>query len=346
MKRIIFISTLIIVLGAAFPGGSPLKAQGFPRYCLESGSQNLVKNCEFNDGLNQWTPFTISGNAEIKTIDGGACHTINHPCGYIQAGQPFLGGIYQQIPVEPGGIYDANAQLIVYHIEPADKEDGAVSRTIGLDPTGGTDPNSPNIVWSPEVWAFDHAHQMVFPELQVKATAQGNTITLFMRVNATNRRGGNTYVWFDEIGMIKVGQGEVPTPTPLPATDTPTPLPATNTPLPPTETATPLATDTPVPTDTPLPTETPTATATPVPPTDTPTPTATATPLPTDTPTATPSPLPTATPTPVNMLAELIPVVGGSIFCLSIVVILVGVVIVGGVLWLYKVGKEDQEESL
>ena len=227
---------------------SPTLAQGgFPRYCLEYPADNLVQNCGFDAGMANWTPFVIAGAADVSTIDGDRCHTIHHPCGYISSAGGFTAGLYQQIPVEPGGIYDANVQLVLY--DSYDKDDGGVGRKIGLDPTGGTDPNSPNIVWSPEVWAFDHAHKLVFPELQVQATAQSGTMTLFVWVNNRARVPSPIFqVWIDEIGMIKIGQAE-PTATPIPPTATPVP-----------------------------PTATPTATATPVPPTATPRPTFTPTP--------------------------------------------------------------------
>lgn len=335
LKRYFTLPILFLLLFIAINAApTPVHGQGFPRYCLEQKDKNLVKNCEFNEGLNNWTPFTVSGGADIKTIDGNACHTINHPCGYMSSGGAFVAGIYQQIPVEPGGIYEANAQLILY--DSMDKQDGGVGRTIGLDPTGGTDPNSGAIVWGPEVWAFDHKHQMVFPELQVKANAQGNTMTVFVRIS-NQGRGGFTQIWFDEIGMIKVGQGEAPAPTPVPPTATP--IPPTAAPAP-AKTATPVPSDTPAPTDTPVPTDTPAPTATPIP-TDTPTPTpsATSTPTATRTPLPTPIPLPTATPTPPSLLAEFLPAIGGGILCFSLFGIFAVIGMLAGILWLYKVGK-------
>lgn len=48
----------------------------------------------------------------------------------------FAAGFFQQIPVSPGGIYDANVQLILY--DSYDKDDGGVGRKIGLDPHSNT----------------------------------------------------------------------------------------------------------------------------------------------------------------------------------------------------------------
>ena len=330
---------LLLVVGLWVVAEGVLQGQGgFPRYCLEY-PDNLVRNCQFNEGLNHWTPYVLAGAVDISTIDGNACHTINHPCGYMRSNGGFVAGLFQQIPVVPGGIYDANLQLLLY--DSFDKEDGAVGRQIGIDPSGGTDPNSPNIVWSPEVWnsLAKAGHKLVWEDLKVSVTAQGEVVTLFIKVNNLARVASPIHqFWIDEIGMIQIGQAE-PTATPIPPT--PTPVPPTATPLPPTETATPLPTDTPEATATPIPTETPTA----VPPTDTPTstPTSTATPIPTPTlsPTPTFTPPPSPTPTPEAALDTLL--LGGSVACLSIGGVVVVISIVVGLIWLYRVGQQEDD---
>lgn len=334
-----FIVCILVFVSVLAINNVPLHGQGFPRYCLEY-PENLVKNCQFNEGLNQWTPYILAGSVDIRTIDGDACHTINHPCGYMAANGGFVAGVYQQIPVVPGGIYDANLQLLLY--DSYDKDDGAVGRQIGIDPTGGTDPNSPNIVWSPEVFnsLAKAGHKLVWEDLKVTVTAQAEVVTLFIRVNNLARVSSPIYqVWFDEIGMIQIGQAE-PTATPLPPTNTP--VPPTNTPLPPTDTPIPT------PTDTPEPTVTPTETLTPIP-TDTPTPTPTSTA--TTAPTETPTPVPTATatitptPTPAASLANFLPVVGGGFFCFGVGGIVIGVVVIGVLVWLYRVGAQEEENA-
>ncbi len=325
MKRRIIFSIIILILLFLFNNAYSQGQGDFPRYCLEYPN-NLVKNCQFNEDLNYWTTFLEGGTFDIMTGSGAEyCHTINHPCVFITSAGGFVGGMYQQIPVTPGGIYDANAQLILYNM--SDKQDGAVGRKIGLDPAGGVDPASPNIIWSSEVWVFDHHHQMVFPELQVKAIAQGETMTLFVRIDNTARFPTARYeFWLDEIGMIKVGQAEPPTATPLPPTDTPAP-PPTTTSAPPTDTPTPEATATPEPSNTPEATATPEPTATHTP-TDTPLPTDTPTATPTSTPTSTftPAQRPTFTPTPLPVLNETLSIIGGGLLCFGTLIALVGIV--------------------
>ena len=340
LRRLLLIVLLIPGLWAV-AGGSSQGQGGFPRYCLEY-PENLVKNCQFNEGLNNWTPYILAGSVDISTIDGDACHTINHPCGYMRSNGGFAAGLFQQIPVLPGGIYDANLQLLLY--DSFDKDDGAVGRQIGIDPTGGADPNSPNIVWSPEVWnsLAKAGHKLVWEDLKVTITAQGEVVTLFIKVNNLARVASPIHqFWIDEIGMIQIGQAE-PTATPIPPTATP--VPPAPTPLPPTEAPTPIPTDTPEPAPTPIPTETPTA----VPPTETPTPTPTSTFTPTWTPTPTFSPTPSPTlqpsPTPTPEPAIDTFLIGGSVACLSIGGVAVVISIIGALGWLYYLGQSEEEE--
>ncbi|OQY42723.1 MAG: hypothetical protein B6242_15810 [Anaerolineaceae bacterium 4572_78] len=288
MKRIIVILAITFFIISL-----DVQGQHFPRYCLEYG-ENLVKNCEFNEGLNHWTPFIEAGSVDIRTIDGNECHTINHPCGYMSSAGGFVAGLYQQIPVNELAIYEANLQLLIY--DSYDKDDGAVGRKIGLDPTGGTDPFSANIVWSPEVFNSLHkaGHKLVWEDLQIKATSQTNVMTVFIRVNNMARVSSPIYqFWIDEIGMIKIGEGQPLSPTHTSIPPTLTPVPSTATPLP---TYTSLSTHTPSPTLISVPSPSPLPTNTPFP---TPTLAHTSSPIPTETPTHTPAP--TATPVHENI---------------------------------------------
>lgn len=308
----------------------------FPDVCIEN-TNNLVRNCQFNEGMSNWSAFVEAGGNPTFGVESDfpACDSPQCPALRIQAIDWFVGGIYQQIPnVMPGATYWANVIWLVYH--PAGKLDGTVGRRIGIDPTGGTDPTSSAIVWSSEIWnKFDSCPYKICRELQVQATAQNTTITVFIRIASTwkNRRDEFSFVptqffsepesfWIDDVGLIPVGdtllalatsQPEVPTDTPSPvvSVELTTPVEAaeatsTSAVSKPTETSAPSPVPSPTPTLTltRLPTITPTSTRTPTP---------TRPPrLPTDT------PRPTATPTPqVFLLAGALPFVGGGILCLG-----------------------------
>lgn len=156
---------------------------------------------------------------------------------------------------------------------------------VGIDPTGGTDPFSANIVWSGEQPAWDE-----YVLFSVEAVAQGSAVTVFTHSRADwDWARTNNDVYIDDASLVVVGQAPVqpPTKTPAPqpqaqmqpaaqaqaqpaqpaaarATATPPPL-ATSTPAP-------TATSTPIPTETATPTETPVRRVIKLPPTETNTP--------------------------------------------------------------------------
>jgi hypothetical protein len=233
---------------------------------------------------NGWTPFVLAGDVSynVETSAGGA-HTFWGPPSLKMhnSGGTFKAGIYTQVAVTPGAGYRAS---IAWGAPNAPAQFG---RQLGIDPTGGTDPNSPAVVWGP--MHFGDGRILNYPppdvNIDVKARAINSTVTVFFLVDHPQSTGDN-FIFIDVIALYPDETAPAPIVTP------------TNTPEAPT--ATPevvvqqaaIAAAPPVqPTFTPLPTETPTATPSP-------TPEPTATPTVTPTPTATPSPTPTATWTP------------------------------------------------
>jgi hypothetical protein len=345
----------------------------FPDLC--EAPNNVVKNCNFSNGMDGWQSFVESGSVNIghspiSWAQGGDCDAVKCPDAHMFSSSSFVGGLYQQVPATPGMTYWANVTWLVFN-SVANETDGSFGRRIGIDPTGGTDSRSPAIVWSPDLWRGLSPQEKIFRELQVKATAQNSTITVFVRVDDTwkdrLREQGilsdgiaamQDRVWIDDVGMVPIGEAPAPTATPVPPTDTPvppspTPKPAvpTHTPVVPTETPTPTleATATPSaqpPLGTPTPTDTPSAQpplGTPVPPTATPTVT------PSPTPTETPSPVPTDTPEPTATPASLLPgalgIVGGGVVCLGGIGLVVLLAVGGFLFWLYRLGTSEEAED-
>lgn len=89
-----------------------------------------------------------------------------------------VGGFFQKISANVGSIY----QFVIDELGTAtavvdSPSDGFNSRSIGIDPTGGTDGMNPNIVWcSPDV-VMDK-----FKQLNVTVVAKNSQITLFTKV--------------------------------------------------------------------------------------------------------------------------------------------------------------------
>jgi hypothetical protein len=141
-------------------------------------------------------------------------------------------GLLQQVQVPVDSILNLSAWVQVWssqHHDPDSvKEPGNYRVYIGIDPTGGTDWNSPNLIWSEPAIQYN-----TWINLQLQAKAKAGTITVFLRGHPEFRTQFNDSYW-DDICLT------VQRPTPRP-TNTPTITPT------PTNSPTPTATPTPLP---------------------------------------------------------------------------------------------------
>ncbi len=247
-----------------------------------------------------WTPFVLSGDIEYARDDhsyfgGGTLRMRN-------SGSAFKGGIYTSVPVTPGAGYKASVWW------GAPNAPDLFGRQLGLDPTGGTDPNSPNIIWGP--MHFGDGRMLNYnpgegPNIDVRARPDGDRMTVFFLVDHPSSSGDN-FIYIDVITLVPDESAPArvaPTATPEPPTATPEPPPVVEVAAAAAVAAAPAAaapTDTPSPSPTPQPTSTPTAT---------PSPTPTVTP----TPTLTPTPSPTWTPWPTALPISFIDRAGGAL---------------------------------
>lgn len=336
-------------------------AQDFPDVCQQP--ENILSNCNFNNGLDGWQPFLETGVADITVLQGGGeCHAPLCPAAYIVTKDHFIGGIYQQVPVTPGRNYYANIVWLVFdslvNDEAVYQATGGINRQVGIDPFGGTDPASPNVVWSPSNTRNDCK---ICNVEQVTVTAQADTITVFLRLDDTWKVRAaekgfpvpptKDQFWIDDLGLKEVGGEpivvqEPPTDTPLPSppTDTPEPEIPTETPVSPTDTPTPQI-DTPVsepvsPIATPEPTNTPPL----APPTLTPTHTRTATHTAQPKPSKTPTPPGEESPLQSTQPPEMMGAIGLSILVGGTILVTAGIVM-AGLIWLYRVGWRNTDKN-
>jgi LysM repeat protein len=111
----------------------------------------------------------------------------------------------------------------------ASEENGDVFVRVGIDPAGGSDPESADIVWSsPGVELYD-----AYNLYEIEATSTGNAVTVFVRTTV-GLPVTNSHIYLDDAVLEVVGAADTATPEP------------TETPVPPSDT--PEATDTPEPT--------------------------------------------------------------------------------------------------
>ncbi len=290
-----------------------------------------------------WWYFVLAGSPDFRPADDtywGAPSLC-----VLSDGMPFTAGIYQQVKVTPGVVYQTDIGWAAARCN--FQVCSNMERRLGLDPTGGTDPLAPSVVWSRIEAGGDK-----WPDLTISTRATGPTMTVFVWVHHPSSSGLDE-IYLDAVGLWPDPNQPAATVTP-PPTPKPTRKPATSTPKPPPPTAVPTETPTSLPTDTetptPLPTETPTATPTP-------TWTATPTPLPpTDTPTSTPPP--TLTPLPVARVVST-PVPGAAVEVVDrvdrspsptsrLLLVVAGVALLGAlalgalILWLWLGGRKAE----
>lgn len=92
-------------------------------------------------------------------------------------------------------------------------EGGTPNMQIGIDPTGGTNPFSPNVVWSGFKQAFD-----AYQPFSVQARAQGDRVTVFtfsapsVNPNSPDYGFKHTDIYWDDASLVVVGAAAAPPP--------------------------------------------------------------------------------------------------------------------------------------
>ncbi|MFQ5611350.1 MAG: hypothetical protein ACE5H9_04365 [Anaerolineae bacterium] len=108
----------------------------------------------------------------------------------------FDAGVYQQITgLTVGEVYGFQAGTLQVWETTGSQTHGKMFRSVGIDPFGGTDPTSPNVLWSPEE-SLDV--DWFYPG--VGAQAMAGTMTVFVRVRSPERAStpNSNQVWVDD----------------------------------------------------------------------------------------------------------------------------------------------------
>ena len=323
LRRILASTGILVMLLMLAPiglaqGPNLLQNPGFERPYVALPAK---ENCRI---AAPWVAWYIEGSKE-ETSQGyrlapeyKAAFSSDYPGNRVRSGElsqqyfhsfgNFQGGVYQQVTNIPVG---SRLRFELWGMTwSCDRESkgncgGATSgdpspmhSRIGIDPTGGADPFSQEIVWSPEQNAYDK-----WSLFQVEAVAKRSTVTVFV-YSYPDYRSQDNNVYLDDASLVVLAPPATATRRP---TNTPSKMPLpTKTPVP-TETSTPAPTDTPMPTATSSPTKAPTMTFTPAP-TNTPQPTNTMRPTDTALPTSAPQPTDTPVPAPTATVTRTSPV--------------------------------------
>ncbi len=273
-----------------------------PNNLITNGSMGPEHNTQYGTVADAWETFVFDGTPPSFRWVGNEQIDPNGSTQIFSNGT-FDAGLYQTVHnLQPNSYYwfRLGYSLAAKSYSGPNVRVDSIGRKVGVDPFGGTDPKSPNVIWGPDL--FDGNAALNRPEMIMIFAARSPNATIFLRAMARDGSSGENRVWFDAVCME--ARPEMPTATP--AAPTATPVPA----VPPTPTPRPTATRAPATRVAQAPdTPTPAPTATPVPPTLTPTET--------EPPTATPRyarPLPTEAPSvPIELGVGAVVGVGGML---------------------------------
>jgi hypothetical protein len=184
--RIGFVASLVVLFSSL-----PVAA-GFVNFLTNPGLETFSTPYDYYDGhplqvAQNWTRFTKSGvtpkymtNDEWAAMTGGAAEHLegDHSQMYWEIGA-FAAGIYQQVSVTAGTDYAAQAKILTIWETSATRTDDKMLKQVGIDPNGGTDPNSPDIVWGEA-----EGKDVKWESVKTSAKAISSTITLFVLVTS------------------------------------------------------------------------------------------------------------------------------------------------------------------
>jgi LysM repeat protein len=201
--------------------------------CGEDGLP--INEVQIADGWTGWwvqippSYVVLPENCQIKKVDYGCywmrpefvdavrtgstnrIYSGNNSQKYFSFGRMHEAGLYQRVS---GIVSGTQLHFSVYMsawmcMDPANCKGGYLSdqpttmhMRVGIDPTGGTNPFGPNIVWSREVDSFDH-----WTQYSVEAVAQSESVTVFTHTRPewmTSRKQNDVYV--DEASLKAVGE--------------------------------------------------------------------------------------------------------------------------------------------
>jgi hypothetical protein len=191
IQAVVRLAVVAVLLVAFAPAARSEPAQ-------PQNGTNLLNNPGFETNssgqlADGWTAWPGVGDTAPEYYESATAHSgVRSQQVKSKPAQIHYGGFYQQVST---GIIVGNAvSFSIWHDWPNDPKDGSqsVKVWIGLDPYGGTDPNSSNVVWTADnQYATDY-----YQQLSLVTTAMNTTVTVFTRSQSQYRL--DAYVMWDD----------------------------------------------------------------------------------------------------------------------------------------------------
>jgi len=199
----------------------------------EKQQNNLLKNggmgpdahdTPYGSVANEWNPFVISGSPpQFRVVNNEGIDGISQQ---IFSGDAFDAGVLQTVYGTQANSY----YWVRLGWAPAARTSGtdnveslSVGRQVGMDPYGGVDAKSPNVVWGPGYFGDIKGLNRIQDIILVPARA--DHVTVFLRGIAKDAAGGGneSRIWLDALCMEpRFDLGNAPA-APPPSTLTPLP---------------------------------------------------------------------------------------------------------------------------
>ncbi|MBI5652354.1 MAG: YncE family protein [Chloroflexi bacterium] len=180
-------------------------AEGWMPFIFSGNPPNF--NVVDNEGIDE-NPGTSQQIFEVNTFDAGIQQTVNN----LQVGTNYW--------------MRWGYSLAAKSYTGPNERVNTIGRQFGVNPYGGTDPHSAQIIWGPILWNGTVAVNR--PEMTIVFTARATSATIFLRAIASVNDGGENRVWIDALCMEP--RPDLPTspPPPTPPITPSTPNPSTN----------------------------------------------------------------------------------------------------------------------
>ncbi len=119
--------------------------------------------------------YSYLGSGWVEKIEGATSQM-------LFSTEPYTAGIQQQVTgLTPGVGYGFHAAMMTIFQSGKASADGRMIKQVGMDPTGGTDPQAPTVVWS-EADDLDRGWSV---DLRTAVFAEAPTMTVFIRISST-----------------------------------------------------------------------------------------------------------------------------------------------------------------
>ena len=120
-----------------------------------------------------------------------------------EPGKPFDAAVHQQVAVTPGTAYSLSGWMVSLCGGSATPSscpaDYYMEKLLGIDPTGGTDPLGPNVIWVGDRRNFTESRWL---NLRLAATAQTDRLTVFGRIRSPFQWHGN-HAFVDTFSLVR-----------------------------------------------------------------------------------------------------------------------------------------------